>query len=102
MAAFPSITTATASPSAPESRNSTPGLKSMPTETKKSTANASRKGSDSSAARALKGDSLKIMPAKKAPSANDTPNSCAATKATPSATASTARRNSSRDPVCAT
>jgi hypothetical protein len=43
-----------------------------------------------------------IMPAKKAPSANDTPNSAAAPKATPSAMASTARRNSSREPVWAT
>ena len=56
----------------------------------------------SSAARWLSSDSLRIMPAKKAPSANDTPNSFAAPKATPSAIASTARRNSSREPVCAT
>ena len=42
------------------------------------------------------------MPAKKAPSANETPNSVAAPKATPSAIASTARRNNSREPVCAT
>ncbi len=42
------------------------------------------------------------MPAKKAPSAKETPNRLAAMKATPSATASTARRNSSREPVWAT
>ena len=73
----------------------------MPTETKNSTAKASRSGSDSSAARWLSADSLRIIPAKKAPSANDTPNSCEATKATPSATESTASRNSSREPVWA-
>ena len=56
----------------------------------------------SCAARWLSSDSLRIMPAKKAPSANETPNSVAAPKATPSAIASTARRNSSREPVCAT
>ena len=54
------------------------GLNNMPTETKKITAKASRSGSVSSAARWLKGDSLKIMPAKKAPSAKETPNSSAA------------------------
>ena len=74
----------------------------MPTETKNSTEKASRSGSDSSAARWLSSDSLMIMPAKKAPSASDTPNSLAAPKATPSAMASTARRNSSREPVWAT
>ena len=42
------------------------------------------------------------MPAKKAPSANDTSNSTLAPKATPSAIASTHKRNSSREPVCAT
>jgi hypothetical protein len=49
----------------------------MPTETKNSTENASRSGSDSEAARWLKGDSRITMPAKNAPSANDTPNSLA-------------------------
>ena len=49
----------------------------MPTETKNSTAKASRSGSVSSAARWLKLDSRSTMPAKKAPSANDTPNSSA-------------------------
>ena len=44
----------------------------MPTETKNSTANASRSGSVSEAARWLSSDSLRIMPAKKAPSATDT------------------------------
>ena len=49
----------------------------MPTETKNSTANASRSGSVSSAARWLNCDSRSTMPAKNAPSANDTPNSSA-------------------------
>ena len=43
------------------------GSNSMPTETKNSTAKASRKGSVSVAACWLSFDSLKIMPAKKAP-----------------------------------
>ena len=47
----------------------------MPTETKNSTAKASRSGSVSEAARWLSSDSLRIMPAKKAPSANETSNS---------------------------
>ena len=50
----------------------------MPTETKNSTAKASRSGSVSLAARWLSSDSLRIMPAKKAPSANETSNSSAA------------------------
>ncbi len=74
----------------------------MPTETKNSTAKASRSGSVSCAARWLSSDSLRIMPAKNAPSAKETSNSMAAPKATPSAMASTDKRNSSRDPVCAT
>ena len=77
------------------------GSNSMPTETKNSTAKASRKGSVSVAACWLNFDSLKIMPAKKAPSANETPNSSAAPNATPSAITSTDSRNSSRLPVCA-
>ena len=78
------------------------GSNSIPTETKNSTANASRSGSDSSAATWLSADSLSVMPAIKAPSANDTSNSCEAKNATPRATDRTASRNSSRDPVWAT
>src|SRR5215470_17840703 len=70
------------------------GSTNMPTETKNSTAKASRNGIVSEAARWLNSDSLKIMPAKNAPSANETSNSIAAPKATPSAMASTDRRNS--------
>ena len=54
---------------------STRGSNSMPTETKNSTAKASRNGSDSSAARWLNSDSRSTSPAKKAPSATETPNS---------------------------
>ena len=50
------------------------GSNSIPTDTKNSTAKASRSGSDSLAARWLSSDSLRIMPAKKAPSAKDTSN----------------------------
>ncbi len=84
------------------SRSTIVGSTSMPTETKNSTAKASRSGSVSCAARWLSSDSLRIMPAKNAPSANDTSNRTAAPKAMPSEIASTASRNSSREPVCAT
>ena len=49
----------------------------MPTETKNSTANASCIGIDWAAARWLKGDSLRTTPAKKAPSAKETPKTWA-------------------------
>ena len=65
--------------SAPGASTTILGSNSMPTETKNSTAKASRNGSDSVAACWLSRDPLKIMPAKKAPSASDTPNSSAAT-----------------------
>ena len=48
------------------------GSNSMPTETKNSTAKASRSGSVSSVARRESGVSPRIMPAKKAPSAKET------------------------------
>jgi hypothetical protein len=51
------------------------GSNSMPTETKNSTANASRSGRVSCAARWLSSDSFSTMPAKKAPSAKETSNS---------------------------
>ena len=78
------------------------GSKSMPTETKNSTAKASCIGMDSAAARWPKRDSLSTTPAKKAPSASDTPKTCAEAKAMPMATASTDRVKSSREPVRAT
>ena len=48
------------------------GSTSMPTDTKNSTENASRSGSDSCAARWLNSDSRMTEPAKKAPNANET------------------------------
>ena len=77
------------------------GSNSMPTETKNSTANASRSGSVSWAARWLSSDSFSTIPAKKAPSAKETSNSSTAPKAIPSASARTERVNSSREPVAA-
>ena len=59
----------------------------MPTETKNSTAKASRSGSASSVACWLSVLSPMTTPAKKAPSANETPNSLAAPNATPIASA---------------
>ena len=99
---FPRTMMNTVASSGNGSRYAIIGSTSMPTETKNSTANASRSGSVSCAARWLSSDSLRIMPAKNAPSANDTSNSIAAPNATPSEMASTASRNSSREPVCAT
>ena len=78
------------------------GSNSMPTETKKSTAKASCRGSELVAALWLRSDSCKTIPAKKAPSAKETPKSLAEPKAMPSATASTHSVKSSRDPVRAT
>ena len=71
----------------------------MPTDTKNSTANASRIGSASDAARTLNSDRPTTRPARKAPSAIDTPNTSADATAMPSASASTASVNSSRDCV---
>ena len=74
----------------------------MPTETKNSTANASRIGSASEAARTLNSDRPTTRPARNAPSAIDTPKTCADDTAMPRAMASTASVNSSRDCVRAT
>ena len=68
----------TVASSANGAANRIAGSNNMPTETKNSTAKASRNGSDSVAACWLNCDSLSIMPAKKAPSASETPNSSAA------------------------
>ena len=99
---LPTITISTAPTTASGFSTMISGSNSMPTETKNSTAKASRSGSDSSAARWLNSDSRIIMPAKKAPSAKDTSNSMAAPKATPTAMATTPRVNSSCEPVRAT
>src|SRR6185295_1599462 len=78
------------------------GSNSMPTETKNNTANASRSGSVSFAARWESSDSRMTMPAKNAPRAKLTPNSAAAPNAMPTAAVMTVRVNSSREPVRAT
>ena len=100
--ALPNMMMAATTSSLSGSRHSTWGSNSMPTETKNSTANASRSGSDSSAARWLYSDSRIIMPAKNAPSANDTSNSAAAPNAVPMAMVSTHNVNNSLEPVLAT
>ena len=74
------------------------GSKSIPTDTKNSTANASRSGSASAAAWWLMSDSPTTAPARNAPSANETPNTVDETNAIPRAIASTASVNSSREP----
>ena len=74
----------------------------MPTETKNSTAKASRIGSASEVARTPNSDRPTTRPARKAPSAIDTPKTCADDTAMPRAMARTASVNSSRDWVRAT
>src|SRR5687768_4140702 len=81
------------------SSSTTEGSNSIPTDTKNNTANASFSGSESAAARWLKSDSLSTTPAKNAPSASETSNSSAEPYAIPRAIASTARVNSSPEPV---
>ena len=78
------------------------GSTSMPTDTKNNTANASRIGSASDAARKLKSDWPTTIPARNAPSAIETPNTSAEPTAMPSASTSTVSVNSSRDLVLAT
>jgi hypothetical protein len=73
----------------------------MPTETKKSTANASRSGKASDAARSPNSDRPTTSPARNAPSAIDTPKIRAAPTATPRAITRTVSVNSSREPVAA-
>ena len=69
----------------------------MPTDTKNSTANASRSGSASAAACWLTGDCPTTMPARNAPSAIEAPKSSAAPAAIAIANASTVSVNSSRE-----
>ena len=99
---LPSRITATSASTLSGDSSTTRGLNRMPTERKKSTAKASCSGSASVAARLLSSDSLTTAPAKKAPSANDTPKTSYAMAAMPSAVASTASVNSSREPTRAT
>src|SRR5262245_42732761 len=84
------------------SRTRIEGSKSMPTDTKKSTAKASCNGNELAAALWLSSDSLSTTPAKKAPSAKETLKSTAEPKARPIAIVKTQSVNSSRDPVRAT
>ena len=99
---LPIRTTASVAASICGSSSSVPGSSSMPTETKNSTANASRIGSASEAARTLNSDRPTTRPARNAPSAIDTPKTCADDTAMPRAMASTVSVNSSRDWVRAT
>ena len=78
-----------------------PGSSSMPTETKNSTANASRIGNASDAARTLNSDRPTTRPARNAPSAIDTPKNCAEATEMPSARARTVSVKSSRERVAA-
>ena len=78
------------------------GSKSIPTETKKRTAKASRIGRASEAARRLNSDCPTIIPARNAPRAIETPKVRAEPTAIPSARTSTARVNSSRECEAAT
>ena len=74
----------------------------MPTDTKNSTAKASRIGSASEAARTLKSDRPTTSPARNAPSAIETPKTCAEPTAMPRAMTSTQSVKSSRERVAAT
>ena len=69
----------------------------MPTETKNSTANASRSGRASAAACWLTGDCPTTMPARKAPRAIEAPKKSAEPVATVTAIARTVSVKSSRD-----
>lgn len=66
-------------------------MKSIPTETKNRTANASRIGNASDAARELKSDRPTTIPARNAPKAIDTPNTFAAPTAIPNARTKTVK-----------
>ena len=96
------ITISTVARIARGERTSVDGSKSIPTDTKNSTAKASRIGRASDAARRLNSLRPTIIPARNAPSAIDTPNTRAAPTAIPRATTSTASVNSSREPVSET
>ncbi len=74
----------------------------MPTDTKKMTANASRKGRRSAPIWWLNGDSLTMMPATKAPRASETPKNAADASAVPTAMVNATSTNNSRDLVCTT
>ena len=72
---LPKTITATVASTARGCSSRISGSNRQPTEKKNSTAKASRRGSEFSAASWLSSDSLSTTPAKKAPRAKDTPNS---------------------------
>ena len=99
---LPTSTMASAATSSSGCSSTCIGFSSMPTETKNSTANASRIGSASDAARTLKSDRATTSPARNAPSAIDTPKTAAEPTAIPRARTSTQSVKSSRERVAAT
>jgi hypothetical protein len=98
---LPSKTTASTIAINSGARTTLLGSHSIPTETKKSTAKASRMGKASFAARAANSERPTASPARKAPSAIDTPKSLAAPIAIPSATTRIESVKSSRERAAA-
>ena len=78
------------------------GLTSIPTDTKNRTANVSRNGTISAPTWWLSADSLTTTPARKAPSARETPNTDEAPIAIPTVITTIATMKSSRERKCAT
>ena len=74
---LPTRTTASVAATSPGACTREAGVRSMPTDTKNKTANASRMGRASDAARRLNSDCPTTIPARNAPSAIDTPNTVA-------------------------
>ena len=99
---LPATARTTRTATSPASAASAAGSTSIPTDTKKSTANRSRNGVTSAAAWCDSSDSDTSTPATNAPSASDSPNTALDTKAVSSAVATTASRNSSLEPRRAT
>src|SRR6478735_6945043 len=99
---LPTSTMASAPSTSRGDCNKAAGASSMPTDTKNSTANASRIGSASDAARRLYSDRPTTMPARNAPRAIETLKTSADPTAMPSASTSTVSVNSSRERVAAT
>ena len=97
-----SSTIASVAASSPGDVKTVLGSKSIPTDTKNSTANASRIGRASEAARSPNSLRPTTVPARNAPSAMETPKSLAEPTAMPSAITSTASVKSSRERVAAT
>ena len=98
----PSSTASSVASEAPGIATIATGSTSAPTETKNSATNMRCSGTVSAAAWWPRGLSPSSTPAKKAPSAGETPNIAEDPKAVPNAITITARVNNSRDPVPAT